>query len=173
MVIAKDDANPSPDIIESPLGVNAEGKTGAEMIEAALNKDDVDSTFDDVENIADMEGELDDVEDVDDFMAKDAARFIIRNGRAGAKVITAGDAIKDDLSKAITEMNDVVSKESDDAEMASTNNPRTNEFLKQAYATKKKMISKETDKSFLEEISKATASKNIKDVVRQRLSELK
>ena len=173
MVIAKDDENPSPDTIEQGIGVDADGKTGSDKVEDQLNQDHEDSSFNDDSNLADMEEDLDEVQDVDDAMREDASLFIKANGKMGAKVKSTADYVKEDVAKAVNEMNKSVAESSDDNEAANTGNSKVNELLKKPYAAKKKMISRETDKAFLKEVSGATASKNLKEIVNQRLTELK
>ena len=172
MVIAHDNDNPSADMIAEPLEANSLMKSGADMMEAQLNQDHENSTFDDSPSLAEHEDDIPDAMDVDDAMSRDASMFVRSNGKAGATVVGAKEIIDGDMSKALRDMNHAVSETSDEHEINTSAPARTAEFLKQSYAAKKKTIAKETDKAFLAEVSKATSSSNLKDIVKQRLTEL-
>ena len=174
MVIAKnsDPDAPAPiDYIEDGYDAHA-GKPVSQVLEDQLNKDNELSSFDDEDSLADNEGEDSDVEDVDDFMAKEASRFLKANGKAGGKVTTVKAEMGNDMALVIDEMNQAASVGSDDYEDVAASDPKVVDFLKQPLMAKKKAISKTTDPAFLKEVGKASTSANIKNLVSQRMKEL-
>jgi len=163
------DSRKSIDHIEPGMKASS---NASEAFDKVLEEENQDSEFDDEKILAENEPEREEIGDADAEIARDQAQILVGGGRSGAQLQTVQEVVEKDLSTAMHALSDAV-KPSDDAEQPSTKaSGRVVEFLRQSFAQKKWSISKESDKSFLDEIGVSTQSENVKSLVRQRLSEL-
>lgn len=170
MHVAKDPTGAPPvDTIEDAFDAG-QMKMASDIIEDQLNKDHESSSFDD-ENMAENEDDLANAPDVDDMMSQDMGMTVRANGKAGARVTNAKVMIQEETSKAVSDMNKLAAS-NDDEHIGNSGNPRVMEIMRQPFASKKKIIAKETDKSVLGELDRVSNSENLKSLVKQRLAEL-
>lgn len=166
------DVKKAADFIEE--GVDASKfKNGADAMEHALNKEFEESTYDDEDNLAENESERGPVLDADQAIDEDTTHFIKSNGKHGAKVTTARDMIEKEVATETAKLSQEMSKSLDQGEAVQGGTPKVTEFLKQPLNAKKFMIAKETDPAFLKEIDTLSQSETVKQLVNQRLNELK
>lgn len=162
----------SPDFIES--GVDASKyKNGAEAMEKELNREFEESTYDDEDTLSENESERGPIEDADDAIARDASQFLQARGKNGAEVTTAKNMIEQSVTSETAKVNKMVSESLENGEAAPSASHKVTEFLKQPLNAKKFMIAKETDPNFLSEVNTVSQSDTVKQLVQQRLEELK
>ena len=156
-------------------GVNAQTfKNGADAMEAELNTEFEQSTFDDEDTLADNESERDGAQDADESIATDAQMFLQQRGKNGAEVTTAKQMIETEVTSQMNKVNKSLAEKLDDSEVAPlTATGKVADFLKQPLNAKKFMIAKETDSTFLKEVNSVSGSDTIKQLVKQRLNEIK
>jgi hypothetical protein len=166
------DFNRSADYIEE--GVDASKfKNGADAMEAELNKEFKESTFDDEDTLSENEGERNPIPDADEAIAADAAQFLKNAGKDGSTVTTAKAMIEKEVTSEMSKINKAVSESMDNGEAVSGAAGKVTDFLKQPLNAKKFMIAKETDASFLKEVDMVSQSETVKQLVKQRLEEIK
>lgn len=166
------EVNKSPDFIET--GVDASKfRNGADAMEAELNTEFQESTFDDEDSLAENESERDTALDVDHAIDMDNNTFVKKDGKMGGSVTTAKDQIQAEVTKGLNTVAQEVSKSLEDGEQVATGNNKVVEFLRQPLNAKKYMISKENDKQLLTDIQATTHSEVVKKLVTQRISELR
>lgn len=171
LMVAKDGSGRKPaDTIEDAFDARAM-KNASEVIEDQMNKENEDSSFDDEENLSDTEADAMDALDVDEAMAQDFSQIVKKGGKAGAIVVNAKDEIEKGMEEAINEMNKVTA-EDDEGPTNVAGTGKLVDIMRQGFNGKKKMIAKESDKSVLLEVAKATNNANLRSLVKQRLAEL-
>lgn len=151
-----------PDIIDVSNNVD--------KIEEMLNEEGSDFNPDSI--LADNEEQAKDIDDATEFLENEYSTIIKNAKKEGAKVMTAKNIAKENLSKTREIIEEVVSSAADEGENANTNDLRVKEFLSKPFFTKKKEISTSTDVDFLQKVLETTASKNVQKLVQQRLFEL-
>ena len=166
------DASKSGDFIES--GVNARTfKNGADAAEAEMNQESEAATFDDEESLAENESERSEGLDVDAAISADASEFLHPQGKNGAQVTTVKATVEKEMTSAMAKINQEGSAKLDDGEYVEAAPGKVADFLKKPLNAKKFMIAKETDSGSLKEVNKISASDTVKQLVTQRLEELK
>ena len=160
------------DFIES--GVDARTfVSGADAIEGELNIESESAEMTDEDTLVENEATRDTPMDADEAIAADAARFIRPSGRNGSTETT----VKAMVHKAVqSEMSKVYKEEAkslDDGESIINADPKVTSFLAQPLNAKKFMIAKETDATFLKSVDGTSQSQMVKQLVKQRLEELK
>ena len=157
-------------------GVDAsQFKNGALAIERALNKESAEAEYNDDDTLAENESERAEVLDLDKIEEADMGRIVKKDGKFGAHETTAKAMVEADISSGMNKVTKEFAKGLDDREAVPADQApaKVVEFLKQSFHAKKFMISKEGDKEFLAEIGGVTQSDAIKQLVTQRMSELK
>lgn len=161
----------SPDYIET--GIDAgKFKNGADAMEAELNKECAESNTDDSDNLAEHESDRGEPMDLDYAEAEDHAQMVRKNGKFGADVTTAKAQIQTEITRGLNEVNKTLSETLDEGEPTDMTG-KVADLLSKPYNAKKYMIAKENDKQFLTSVESTTQSEAVKNLVKQRISELK
>jgi hypothetical protein len=147
-------------------------RSASEAYDEELDKENLDSEYNDEDTLAEGETERDNILDVDDEIAKDASQILIQNGKAGAQLRDVRAVVEESTAHALNDISAATRPDYDDAEVQAGAPSKVVDFLKQNFSAKKWSISKETDAKFLNDVSKVTQSENVRSLVEQRLSEL-
>ena len=166
------DASKSGDFIETGMDART-FKNGADAAEAEMNQENDAATFDDEESLDENESERSEGLDVDAAISADASEFLHPQGKNGAQVTTVKATVEKEMSSAMAKINQEGSTKLDDGEYLPEAPGKVADFLKKPLNAKKFMIAKETDSGFLKEVNKISASATVKQLVTQRLEELK
>lgn len=167
------DSSKYADYIEN--GVDASKfKNGADAMEAELTQEFKDSTFDDEETLSENESERPEGLDADEAIASDATEFLQKRGRDGASVTTAKAMIEQAVTSEMNKVNKDLAQNLDQGEVTTqTTTGKVADFLKQPLNAKKFIIAKETDSTFLKEVDTISQSETVKQLVKQRLEEIR
>ena len=165
---------------DKPYPKDQKWENASDAFEAELKRETTEEMqLDDEENLAEMDPEREEAPDADDEIAKDYAQTLKPGGNQGATLVSVKDAVEEDMAKAVQAIDEQTraadSKASDDGE-AVEHSPvcsrKTVDFLKQNFAQKKWLVSKETDTEWLGEVKRVTHSGNLRSLVDQRIEEL-
>lgn len=166
------DISKAGDYIEN--GVDARTyKNGADAMEGELNREFEESTFDDEDTLSENESERSAIPDADEAIAADAAQFLHKQGKNGAELKTARELIETEVTSEMSKVNQAVAQTLDNEEVVPNATGKVADFLKQPLNAKKFMIAKETDATFLKEVDTISQSDTVKQLVKQRLEEIK
>lgn len=165
----------SSDYIEE--GVDArryKHRSASEAFDAEIDQENADADFDDETNLAENEFERDSIQDVDDDIAKDMSQVFIKNSgsKGGQQPADVMAVVEQSTAHALADVSKATRANFDDAEVQAGAPAKVVDFLKQNFAAKKWAIAKETDASFLNEVSRVTQSENVRSLAEQRLAEL-
>jgi hypothetical protein len=167
------DYKKAPDYIEEGVDARTYKKNGADAMEGELNKEFEESTFDDEDTLSENESERDDAQDADAAIAADATQFLHKQGKDGSQPTTAKALIEKAVTSEMAHLNQATAKSNDAGETAPGATGKVADFLKQPLNAKKFMIAKETDSTFLKEVDTLSQSETVKQLVKQRLEEIK
>lgn len=184
-VISSLDGQKPVDFIEQGVSAHSgEWKTASDHFEDELKQEsDAELEYNDDDNIADGEDQIPAIPDVDDDDLRrdlnkdysgDYSTVISKTtGNMGATETNTRTAVTDAAKAGMALLNEATKANADDGEVSDAGVPAdVADFLAQTFATKKWVLSKETNKDFLTLVSAATKSENVKSLADQRLTEL-